>query len=474
MADPTHDVESPAKEKNPGKPTHVSKKLLTVLGIVVVAVIAYFVFPPPASANDQLLAIALLVLIFGVAMWRNISMGVVAFPVAFISGTLYFHMQAAEIAKGFPGALVTTLIGVTYLFGVARHNGTIDNIVHSMVKAVHGKVMLLPWMFFLMSAVITASGALSLATYAIVIPLALSFARSHKISPLLMGLSILNGTNAGGFSPIAVYWIIVDGVLAKNNIVVENPPVFFWTFVINLLLNLGAFAIFGGKRGDRLGINPDPAHMEEERDAVPAAAASVAQGSWRPLQWLTVVLFASMVVGAVFFHLDVGYTALCIALVLAIIDPVSGRNGTKEICWGVILLMGGIVTYINMLDTAGVINEIAHSVAGVGTALIAALLMLVIAAVVSAFASTNAMFVVLVPLAAPLLLNGGIDPLGFAIALCISASVVDSSPFSNAGALMLANTQEYLYDKTMKWLMVWAFGMIPVAPLLTWLFFIVL
>lgn len=472
MADPTHDVASLATEETPGKSPFVSKKLLIVVGIILIVAIMYFVFPPPASANDQLLAIALLVLIFGVAMWRNISMGVVAFPVAFISGTLYFQMQASQIAKGFPGALVTTLIGVTYLFGVARHNGTIDNIVRSMVKAVHGKVALLPWMFFLMSAVITASGALSLATYAIVIPLALAFARSHKISPLLMGLSILNGTNAGGFSPIAVYWIIVDGVLDKNHIAVDNTPVFIWTFVINLLLNMGAFAIFGGKRGDRLGINPDPTHMEEQQSSPDAESGT--KGKWRPLQWLTVVLFASMVVGAVFFHLDVGYVALCIALVLAIIDPVSGRNGTKEICWGVILLMGGIVTYINMLDTAGVINEIAHSVAGIGTALIAALLMLVIAAVVSAFASTNAMFVVLVPLAAPLLLTGGVGPLGFTIALCISASVVDSSPFSNAGALMLANTQEYLYDKTMKWLMVWAFGMIPVAPLLTWLCFIVL
>lgn len=147
----------------------------------------------------------MLVLIFGISMWRDISMGVVAFPVAFINGTLYFGVSTAEITKGFPGALVTTLIGVTYLFGAARTNGTIQQIVRSLLKLVHGKVLLLAWVFFMLAAAITASGALSLATYSILIPLGLSFARSHKVSPLVMGLSILNGTNAGGAADAGQY-----------------------------------------------------------------------------------------------------------------------------------------------------------------------------------------------------------------------------------------------------------------------------
>lgn len=355
------------------------------------------------------------------------------------------------------------------MFGVARTNGTIQQIVRSLVRLVHGKVSLIPWVFFMLAAAITASGALSLATYSILIPLALSFARSHKVSPLVMGLSILNGTNAGGFSPIAIYWVIVDNVLVDNGIHVQPMPVFWWTFVVNVLLNIGACLLFSGRNGDRLGLTPTRTTGEGLE-----GNSSVDGQRWTWQQLLTMALFAAMVVGAVFFHLDVGYTAFCIALVLAVIDPAAGKEGTKEIGWGVVLLIAGIVTFINMLETAGIVTLVANNVAHIGTPLLAALLMLVVAALTSAFASTNAMFVVLVPLAAPLLLTGRVELLGFVIALCLSASTVDSSPFSTAGALMLANTEQYLYDRTMKWLMTWAFSMIVIAPVSTWLAFLVL
>lgn len=42
-----------------------------------------------------------------------------------------------------------------------------------------------------------------------------------------------------------------------------------------------------------------------------------------------------------------------------------------------------------------------------------------------------------------------------------------------AALLMLANTEQYLYDRAMKWLMTWVFSMIIIAPVTTWLAFLV-
>lgn len=421
---------------------------------------------------EQLVAVALLVLIFAISMWREISMGAIAFAVAYLAGTFYWGLTAKDIAAGFPGGMFITLLGVTYLFGIARANGTIRQIVRTVVNAVHGKVVWIPWVFFLLAAAITASGALSIATYSILIPVGLSFARSHRISPLLMGLSILNGTNAGGFSPIAVYFTIVSGVLNDAGVTIQPIPVFIWTFIVNVLLNTVVFflldgrALLTGRLQPAEGRTPPTLVIETEQE--PATP-------WTWQQHLTVALFSIMVAAAVFFNLDVGFMALVLAVILAMIQPDEAKKGLLEIGWGVILLIGGMVTFINMLDNekTGVIDQLAQSVAGVGTPVIAALLMLIVAAIVSAFASTNAMFVVLVPLAAPLLVGGEITQLGFAIALCISASVVDSSPFSTAGALIIANTEEHQTDRTFKGLVIWAFSMIPVAPLLSWLAFIV-
>jgi hypothetical protein len=60
------------------------------------------------------------------------------------------------------------------------------------------------------------------------------------------------------------------------------------------------------------------------------------------------------------------------------------------------------------------------------------------------------------------------------IALSISSSVVDSSPFSTSGALTVANTPEEHRDRVFKRLMQWGMSMVLIAPPVAWLVFVVL
>ena len=422
---------------------------------------------------QEIVAVSGLILIFALAMWRNINMGAVALVAAFLLGSLYFGQSAADIASGFPGSLLITLLGVTYLFGMARANGTIDQIVGAAVGAVRGRVALVPWVFFVLAAIITGSGALTAATNALLIPVALAFAQRYRINPLLVGLSIINGTNAGGFSPIAVYFNIVNGVLAKSGIAIDAGQLFLWTFVANVLINIVAFLLLGGPELVRRG------NREETADTTTSflsggTATIVKTHTWTTQKVVTVVLMVGILVGALGFQLDVGFLALAAAVALSALYPKNSKEALSHIGWNVILLIGGIVTYITMLEKAGVIKQLANSVSGVGTPLIAALMILLVAGVVSAFASTNAMFVVLVPLAAPLMTTGAIGVMGFVIALCIAASAVDSSPFSTGGALVVANTEEEKRDRTFKGMMVWGMSMILVAPLLAWATFVLI
>ena len=412
---------------------------------------------------DQVFATVGLVLIFGLAFWRNLNMGAVALAFAFLLGTFYFDLEATEISSGFPGHLVITLLGVTYIFGIGRQNGTVDQVVRTLVTAVHGRVALMPWVFFILAVAITASGALTIATYSILVPIGMAFAQKNRINPMLMGLSIINGANAGGFSPIAVYYTIISGTLKRFGFPIDPIPMFFWTFLGSFLINVIAFLMFDGLK-----------LVKRDRQHKPMADAPhvVAPPKWSRLQILTVVVFSMVVVGALLFGYDVGFMAMVGAVIIASFHPEDAKAGLQQIGWGVILLIGGMVTYINMLDSTGTIEGLAHKVASVGSPAIAALLLLYIAAIVSAFASTNAMFVVLVPLAAPLLVGGEIGVLGFAIALALSAVVVDTSPFSTAGALVVANTDEVRSDRVFRGLLWWACGMMALAPLATWAAFV--
>jgi di/tricarboxylate transporter len=134
-----------------------------------------------------------------------------------------------------------------------------------------------------------------------------------------------------------------------------------------------------------------------------------------------------------------------------------------------VLLVCGIVTYVNLMQENGTIDWLGESVASIGVPLIAALLICYIGGVVSAFASTTGILAALIPLAVPLLLGGQLGAIGVITALAISSSVVDSSPYSTSGALTVANTPEAERDYVYRRLMQWGFSMVLIAPLVTWL-----
>lgn len=416
---------------------------------------------------DQVIGLTGLVLIFLLAFWRTLPMGAVALSFAYFLGTFYFDFTSQEVSSGFPGHLIITLIGVTYLFGIGHVNGTVDQIVFSLVTAVRGRVELIPWVFFILAMAITASGALSVATLSILMPIGMGFATRNKINPLLMGLSIINGTNAGGFSPVAVYYQIISGVLEPKGISIDAVPMFIFTMLGSFLLNIVAFLMYGGLqlwRGSRSGV-----------EEVPKSSSLVAEKNpWKPMQALTIATMVVVMAATVIFGHDVGYMAITGAIILAAFHPEQAQEGLKRIGWGVVLLIGGMVTYVGVLDSAGVINDLAERVANIGTPLMAALVLCYIASFITMFASSNAMFVIIAPLAAPLLLGGEVGVLGFAVALVLSVVTTDSSPTSTAGALVVANVPEHREQRTFNALIRWAFGLLLFVPLITWLVFIVM
>ncbi|MEU2246658.1 SLC13 family permease [Streptomyces sp. NPDC019224] len=434
--------------------------------------------------SADLLATLVLVAIFAIGVWRPVNMGAVALVAAFLLGTLYFGLDSDTIISGFPGSLFVTLVGVTLLFALARANGTVDWIVGAAVASVRGRVVLVPWVLFALAALITGIGAITAATNAILIPIGLAFAQRYRIHPMLVGLSILNGANAGGFSPIAVYYTIVDGALDKGGIHVGAGGIFLATFLFSLALNLVAFTLFGGWKllGRRETATPPggAAATDDKSGApgpsttatgtavitapAPAATPATGRAHLTPQVALTLVLLAGLIVAAVGFGLDVGFLALTAAVLLCVVFPGHAKEAANGIAWNVVLLIGGIVTYVALLEKAGVIASLGDGVAGIGQPLLAGFLLLLVGALVSAFASTNAMFGVLIPLALPLVTAGHFGAFGITAALCVAASAVDSSPFSTGGALVVANAAEEQRDKTFRSLTVWGMSMIGVAP----------
>jgi di/tricarboxylate transporter len=436
--------------------------------------------------SNELISLLVLVAIFAVGTTLPINMGVLGIVAAFVVGTA-MGVSEDDLFLGFPGDLFIILVGVTYLFGIASGNGTVNWLVHASVRAVGGRVAAIPWVMFLITAVLTASGAVVPGAVAIVVPIAISFGLTYGINPVLMGLMVVNGATAGGFSPISVFGSIVNGVVERNDLAENAMLLFVSSFVFNALLSVVVFFMFGGRDLLRRRVEvPEPSgrferSVEEKAETtgsrpIAGGSAAAAAAEVPPLtrdMVLTLIGIVVLIAVALAFDVDVGFVALSIALVLSLVSPQATKDAVSKVAWPTVLLICGIVMYVSLLETLGSIDWLGEQVAGIGSAMFAALLICYVGGAVSAFASTTGILGALIPLAVPFLETGAIGAVGLIIALSISSSVVDSSPFSTSGALTVANTPQEKRDYVFKRLMQWGMSMVLIAPLLAWLIFVV-
>lgn len=257
---------------------------------------------------------------------------------------------------------------------------------------------------------------------AIIAPIGMGFAVRYRINPVLLGLFIINGASAGGFSPISIFGSITNGVVSRNDLPGNPMLLFASSFVFNALLSAVALQTSTTVTPTSTTVTPTSTGTAELSDPP---------------------------------------------------DPSALRLNRVRALTLTVLLVCGVVTFVGTMERIGTIDWLGHSVADVGAHHLGALLICCIGAVVSAFASTTGILGALIPLAVPFLLGGEVGAVGMVIALAISSSVVDSSPISTSGALVTANAPEDQRDAVFRKLMTWGLSMAAIAPPVTWVIFVV-
>ncbi|GAW51136.1 MULTISPECIES: SLC13 family permease [unclassified Nocardioides] len=414
--------------------------------------------------GPEWVAILALVALFVVGTVLPINMGALAYVAAWLVGMYSLHLDEKEILAGVSGDLILTLIGVTFLFAIARNNGTVDLIVRSAVKGVGGRVALIPWVMFGVTAVLTAIGAVSPAACAIIGPIALGFAGRYGISPLMMGMFVVHGAQAGGFSPISIYGTITNSVMADNGLPNSEITVFLSSLVINTILAAILFVVLGGRELMSRRVDPE----EEASGSGGGTAVAVDTRVGRD-QVLTLLAFVGVALVSLIFDKNIGFVAITAAVILSVLAPQKNKDTVRQIAWPTVLLVAGVSTYATILTTAGSPEFVGNWAAGFSTAVVGALILCYVGGVVSAFASSTALLPVIIPIAIPLVADGGVSAGLFVAALAVSSTIVDVSPFSTNGALMLANRPDSIgEEKYYHQILTYSVIVVLVGPLLVW------
>ncbi|MBR3232198.1 MAG: C4-dicarboxylate ABC transporter, partial [Lachnospiraceae bacterium] len=158
----------------------------------------------------DIISLIILAVVVAIGFIKKINIGFLSIGVAFFLG-LAGDMTAKEIAKGFSSSMFVTLVGVTFLFGMASQNGTLDLFSKKVVALVGKRTYLIPILMFVLSAFISAIGPGHIAAGILMTTFAVYLAFELDINPMATALYAKLGANAGCASPLSL-----TGILAKS------------------------------------------------------------------------------------------------------------------------------------------------------------------------------------------------------------------------------------------------------------------
>lgn len=270
-----------------------------------------------AGMEIHIISLIILLLIFIIGAVFSINVGVLGFIAAY--GYLVFSnsIELADIYAKFPADLFVLLVGITYLFAIVQTNGTIDIITNWGLSLVRGNVGLIPWLILFLCALLTSMGVASLAVCSIVAPIGLKMAYDSKISPLLMAMMMHLGIVIGGFSPLSLFGVIVNGVIQSENIPFSPIKLYLNIAIFILILSVVIFILLGGLKLFKQKSAVSIESMEQNINYIVAQPPKVKLNRY---QFMTLVGILLMVVLVVGFELNMGFTALTIALLLGCAD----------------------------------------------------------------------------------------------------------------------------------------------------------
>ncbi|MEV0165894.1 SLC13 family permease [Nonomuraea fuscirosea] len=467
------------------------------------------------------LSIIVLAALLAATLIPGFDLGLGALAAAFLLG-LAAGVPTNDVTGFFPADFFVLIVGITALFAVAQLNGTLDWLLDVLLRAAGGRLVLIALAPFAIGAVLTAAGTLPAAATAIVSPIALGFAARYRISPMLAAVLGVTGIISGLLSPLAVYGVTARSLSDKLGIDLPgSAPVTFLAGGLLAGLVVCAGCLVAGRftggiprgrasvpataaplapgttdpagpapasgtaepaaRSDSTGLESAPGTTTSGAASgdtasgatsgtatvtiAPTAAATRDPGSGT--RAFTLLCMAAVVVLSVGFDMNVGYLGLTAALVLQLAFRLPLGAIVSRIPWNVVLLIGGLLTYVGLMQHLGAFKQISELLGVAGSPLLSLLVLCYVAGITSFAASSIAVFATVMPLLPPLV-AAGVSPVGGVLAVALASVLVDLNPLGITGGLILGAAEPSARARLFRQLLVYGLISIVVAPVLTW------
>ena len=374
--------------------------------------------------NLSVISLLVLAVVVAIGFIKKVNLGFLSLGAAYFLG-IAGGMSAKQIASGFDSSMFVTLVGVTFLFGMASNNGTLDLFSKKIVALVGKHTVLIPVLMFFLSAFISAIGPGHIAAGILMTTFAMYLAFEMKINPMSTALYAKLGANAGCASILSI-----TGILARN----LSEPLGYSGFGLHLLLStlLSGFCftmiLYIAYKGYKV-------HADN-----PLKLSDIPKFNRDQLCTITAIIV--MVICCIGFKLDTGLFAFAAASVLILLGCADEKKAIRGIPWGTLVFICGVGALINVIKQLGGIDLISDCLTGLMSARTTAPILAATSGILSWVSSTTGVVMpTLYPVAAGVCdtFGSGVNYVELISAITATSFAAAISPLSTGGAIIMSS-----------------------------------
>jgi di/tricarboxylate transporter len=419
-----------------------------------------------------------LVVAFAIGAIFDINIGLLALAAGYLVCVLFGDGTGDMLIAAVPQEYFILIVGILFLFAIATKNGTIEKLCNKILKLVKGNRILMPFAFALTGTLLSGLGSPGMSTAGLLASPVSTMAKKTKMDPVLLSVAALHGSFAGQYSPIASMGVGLIALLAYMEVKIIGLPikVAVWNFVIQFILVVIAFVVFGGLK-----------FIKESKNKGGSFAVdleNIGDSKFNVANWITIASIGLLVVNVFTLNLNIGIVGFVLGIINCLFSKKDGLADSaiiKIVPWNSIILLIGTMSLIGLMEAAGGMELIAKAIESLNLGIFSVLLFIMLTGLISYFSMSGPVLLAMVPLTVKYCATIGRPELiaGSIIAICIAGIMVDASPLSNSGSLFVASNAALYEDasisqKVFKKMAGWGLFVMAFGSLLSWLLMVVL
>ncbi len=384
----------------------------------------------------------------------KVNVGLYALGFAYVIGCFLLGMKPKAIIAMWPMDIFMILFSVNLFYSFAIANGTLEKVAGNILYFSRKRVILMPFVIFVIAHLLSAMGAGFYAILAFIMPFSLIICKKTGMSPIIGVMSAAGGAVSGGKFIISVSGKVMEQLIVAAGFGSDEATkyvlsIYLATTLFEFLIVASIFIFTKQWKVVHVELDierPGPFDQKQKITLgligaiisimlLPYILGLVVKGRWLDLVQANLDISLLSVIGSI------------LALLFKVGDE---KKQLKAMPWGTIVMICGVGILIELGVEAGMIGAVSSWVSGSIPAAVVPSIMVLLAGIMSFFSSTTGVVLpTLYPMVPAVLASSTIPAALMFAAINIGSISTGISPFSSGGGISLSSCPDEESEKAM-------------------------